>query len=174
MKKFFIFLSALLIAGCGVQRMAQTMPEPEMRVWDERNLHTEGINSYRVNFGFGSSGISGVMMVSLKDGVYRGSVFNEFGIKGFDFICSPSKSEVRSVAAFINKWYIRKTIASDLQFLFCIDTPEFRRAAGAEREGGREVAVRSKSGDLVIVRKENGDVVMENRKRGIKYNLSVM
>lgn len=64
--------------------------------------------------------ITGLCLMRKTDGVLRGSVVNEFGIKAFDFTYQPSKGKTKlsSVVSFLNKWYIRRTLQRDLSFLF--------------------------------------------------------
>ena len=61
--------------------------------------------------------LTGIMISKFMDGEWRGSVVNEFGIKVFDFVIN-EKCRLKNTISFLDKWFIRKTIESDLYFLF--------------------------------------------------------
>ena len=171
-----IFISfCSLLCGCGVRRGGQSPLPEELKVWSDVNFSAEGVNRYRVNISFGEGGISGIMMVSLNGSTYKGTVVNEFGIRGFNFICSASETKLTDVMTFIDKWYIRRTIAADLQMLFCADLPDYTPSGGlTRRETGGELTVEAGKGERRVVRQAGGNVTMENMKRNITYSLSVM
>ena len=63
--------------------------------------------------------ISGVCAMLKDDGLIKCSLFNEFGISVLDFIYYTDKDKVKIVgaAAFINKWYIKRTLKKDLRHI---------------------------------------------------------
>jgi hypothetical protein len=62
--------------------------------------------------------ISGIMVVKQRNDSLLGVFINEFGIKGFDFVVADNQCVVHTNISRINKWYIKKTIANDLLFIF--------------------------------------------------------
>jgi hypothetical protein len=64
--------------------------------------------------------ITGICIMKNTGSDILGSVVNEFGIKAFDFDynINEKKVELDNVVGFIDKWYIRKILKDDLEFLF--------------------------------------------------------
>jgi len=62
--------------------------------------------------------MTGIFVVKYTDGEWRGSMINEFGIKAFDVNLRNHKFRLQNVAPFLDKWYIRRTIKSDMTYLF--------------------------------------------------------
>ena len=61
--------------------------------------------------------ISGLMIVVDDDENITGSMINEFGISALDFRYSKKNQKVRllNVIKFLNRWYIKRTLKSDIQ-----------------------------------------------------------
>ena len=64
--------------------------------------------------------LSGVCIMRCAGDTLRGSVFNEFGVSAMDFVYDRRKDRVRllSVMKMMDRWYIRRTLRSDLRQLF--------------------------------------------------------
>ena len=52
-----------------------------------------------------------------KADVYRGVLFNEFGITALEFTYDPQKKKIKleQVIAMLDKWYIRRVLRNDLR-----------------------------------------------------------
>jgi hypothetical protein len=111
-------------------------------------------------------------MLKKDDAGWRGTLVNEFGVKAFDFIVTPSKCELLHTIAMMNKWYIRRTIAGDLHFLFEIDNPgvSFQsKTTRTEQNGALEIALKKKKS---ITRSADNSLTLHNLKRKIVYSLN--
>lgn len=74
---------------------------------------------YAVALGFGEARLSGICVVKCMEGEVVGSLLNEFGIRAFDFRYDPKRGRVRlsNLTAFLDRWYIRRTLRRDLALL---------------------------------------------------------
>ena len=63
--------------------------------------------------------LSGVCIMRCAGDTLRGSIFNEFGVSAMDFVYDRRKDRVRllSVMKMMDRWYIRRTLRSDLRRL---------------------------------------------------------
>ena len=57
------------------------------------------------------------IMETASDSSIVGTVINEFGTKIFDFTYNNGKTRVFNLIAPINKWYIRRELRRDFQFI---------------------------------------------------------
>lgn len=64
--------------------------------------------------------LSGVCIMCCEGDTLQGSIFNEFGVSAMDFVYVRRKDRVRllSVMKMMDRWYIRRTLRSDLRQLF--------------------------------------------------------
>lgn len=60
--------------------------------------------------------VSGVCILVADGGEVKGCLVNEFGISALDFIYNPQTKKVKlvHVIKLLDKWYIRRTLRSDL------------------------------------------------------------
>ncbi len=60
--------------------------------------------------------VSGVCILVADNGEVKGCLVNEFGISALDFIYNPQTKKVKlvHVIKLLDKWYIRRTLRSDL------------------------------------------------------------
>lgn len=119
-----------------------------------------GRAQYTVTIGWKQARISGICIMKSLGGEIVGSVVNEFGIRAFDFRYDPRREvlKIENPIGFLDRWYIRKGLRSDLRILF-------RAADGVlpcERGGRR------------IERLDDGSLQLENRRRGLSYRFSPM
>jgi hypothetical protein len=132
------------------------------------------LNRYQVNIQVKGNHISGICMLKKSEEGWRGTLINEFGVKAFDFIVTPQKCELLHTISFLNKWYIRRTIAGDLHFLFEIDNPAVafqKKTVRYEQNGMLEIRYkRSKS----IMRISGNVLILNNLKRNITYFLNTI
>ena len=63
--------------------------------------------------------LSGVCIMRCAGDTLQGSIFNEFGVSAMDFVYDRRKDRVRllSVMKMMDRWYIRRTLRSDLRLL---------------------------------------------------------
>ena len=63
--------------------------------------------------------VSGVCVLLREGDKVTGSLFNEFGITALEFECNMKKGKVKllTLLPMLNKWYIRRTLKSDLNRL---------------------------------------------------------
>lgn len=104
------FLLSISILFCTFQGMAQNRFYPSEE--GERR-------DYSTIISFHNSTISGICIVSRNGNNVIGSIVNEFGIKMVDFIYDirHNKVQCRNIMGMMDRWYIRKTLKSDLLFL---------------------------------------------------------
>ena len=64
--------------------------------------------------------VSGICIIKTDEEGSRGAIVNEFGIHVLDFTVSSDNRKVKllHVVDFLNKWYIKRVLRKDLQFLF--------------------------------------------------------
>lgn len=91
--------------------------------------------------------LTGILIIKRAGNEWRGSLINDFGVKAFDFIVTGGRCRLFNAIAFLDKWYIRRTISADLALL----------CSGREREGRR------------WTRDANGQVAFKNERRDIEY-----
>ena len=139
---FSILISLLFVSCRSVTEVVSVYENP---------LFDDGTNKHRVTITIPKAEITGIMITKFMEDEWRGSMINEFGIKAFDFTVNNNKCSIINTVSFLNKWYIRKTIESDLAFLF-----------------GNVSEYRQKKGKMLEIN-ENGFVLI-NEKRKIKYN----
>lgn len=65
-------------------------------------------------------GFCGLCIMEKQDNIIKGSLFNEFGITAFNFEFDFRNAKIKlyDVISFLNRWYIKKIIKGDLEFLF--------------------------------------------------------
>lgn len=74
---------------------------------------------YAVSIDFGKSYLSGICAMLRTDDALVASVVNEFGVSLLDFTYSHKNNKVKlgELTPKLNKWYIRRTLRSDLRHL---------------------------------------------------------
>jgi hypothetical protein len=169
-------MAFLLLAGCatpsGVKRRGKTAAPPmEMRVWTGDLRSEDRKNSYQVNIRVKETPVSGICILKKSDDGWRGTLMSEFGAKVFDFVISERKCTLLNVIPRMDKWYIRKTIAADLYFLFAADNPDVsfqRKTVRHEQDGTLFVNYGKKKS---ITRSPDGTLTMQNLAHHIFYSL---
>ena len=75
---------------------------------------------YTVAITFKNASFSGICVVKRMDGIFAGSIVNEFGIRAFDFKMSENRRHVKLLTVMkpLDKCLIRKMIARDLKQIF--------------------------------------------------------
>ena len=114
------------------------------------SLHAGDLRHYSIGVYYkGSKCITGICVVRGDGTSGAMSVFNEFGIKAFDAVCSDNKVRVRNLVAPLDKWHVRKVLSKDMSFVFDPCRPLKRR--------------------YEIVRGNDGAFSIVNKRHGIKY-----
>jgi len=114
--------------------------------------------------------ISGIWIVKLIDESWRGTMVNEFGLKMLDFTCTAKACKLLNVVAIMDKWYIKKTIARDVQFMLEIDNPAYKAGRKADRRMINDTLTISYKREKLLQRFATGEMVMHNRKRNLTYS----
>lgn len=62
--------------------------------------------------------LSGILITKVQHDCIIGSLVNEFGVSAIDFSYNKEKDKLKliNVVSFLNKWYIKKVLNSDLKF----------------------------------------------------------
>ena len=80
----------------------------------------QGRKQYNVVIETAKANVSGICIIKTDEDGSKGAIVNEFGIHALDFTVSADRRKVRllHVVDFLNKWYIKRVLRKDLQFLF--------------------------------------------------------
>lgn len=83
------------------------------------SLRTDSIHPVSVCIDSGRGGFCGVCVLDRQEDKINGSIFNEFGITAlnFEYDFRRGRLKLYDVISFLNKWYIKKIIKSDLTYL---------------------------------------------------------
>ena len=171
--KFLQFISFSLFLGlltsCSPKIAAVSNIDTMQHFWTPELRDDEQKNDYRITISTDKFNISGIWVVRQIDNSWRGIIMNEFGLKMFDFICTARKCELKNVFAAANKWYIRKTIAEDIQFILEIDNPAFKKGRTAQRSFDNDTLIITHK-NKILQRFPNGEMIMKNEKRNLTYS----
>lgn len=115
-------------------------------------------SQYEVLISHDTMGISGVCLIKQVGEEWHGTFGNEFGITAFDFTISADRHHVQllHVMSKLNKWYIKKVIRHDLEFLF--------EATDSSKKGRKQ--------EIVI--DQQGVIELQNHSFNISYRFSPM
>ncbi len=133
--------------------------------------------------------ISGITIAKLKQDTVTGIFMNEFGIKSFSFQTSEGNCKILSILSKLDRWYIKRLLASDLAFIFMkANVPENRqfiiynstkfeyelnnsgKIAWAKRI---PLASRSKEKEVTgVLRNSNDTIIFRNSKHNITYTFT--
>lgn len=177
MKSFLISLVAVLLVGCSsvaptVKRSTAALPSDAL-VWTQDFRSDSEKNSYRVVLKTPKNSITGICILKKNGNEWRGTLMNEMGAKAFDFIVTDEKCELLNVISMMDKWYIKKTVAADLHYLFNIDNPKTSFYKKTERfEQNGNLVVNHKKKQLLVG--QDGAVILMNNRRNLRYELRRM
>ncbi|MDR3268748.1 MAG: hypothetical protein LBT83_06745 [Tannerella sp.] len=183
MMKYFLVSSVLfLLASCAassgaVRRNATGMQPSDARVWTEDLRSDDRKNSYQVKIRVQDKQITGICLLKKSEDGWRGTLINEFGAKAFDFVISQRKCELLNTISFMDKWYIRKTIAADLYFLFEIDNPDAsfqKHTVRTVRYDQAHALVVDYGKKKSVTRSPDGILTMKNRTHSLFYSFEKM
>lgn len=172
---FFLVSSLLLwLTACStasVVKQSQLVSQQEQPVWTEALRSDEQLNRYQVSIKVKNNTITGMCLLKKAEDGWRGSMVNEFGAKAFDFTVTENKATLVNTIAMMDKWYIRKTIAADLYYLFEADNPQAsfqKKTMRFMKDGALFVTYKKKKS---IERLADGSIVMKNLKHDLLYSL---
>ena len=116
-----------------------------------------GRQEYKMNISVKDADVSGILVMKVDSvGGIKCALMNEFGISALNFSVSTDRKQVElvNVISFLDKWYIRKVLKSDLEYLF----------------SATEDNLEKENHDRVI-RRADDSVILENKKYSITYTL---
>jgi len=115
--------------------------------------------------------ISGILIIKKINGQWRGSIINEFGIKALDFTSAPKKNNLQNVMPFLDKWYIKKALASDIQFMMEIDNPDYNMGIQSNRYFISDTLIVNYKNKKELQRLPDGEIKYKNHKYALTYSL---
>jgi hypothetical protein len=128
-------------------------------------------NEYRLIFSTPKTNISSICIVKQSNGLWKGTIINEFGVKVFDFVSTPQKCELMNVISFLDKWYVKRVIASDIQFIMEIDNPKYEEGIKSVRVSAQDTLSVIYKNRKELKRLPDGKIIYKNKKRAINYTL---
>ena len=177
MKYILFCLLSVLFVSCAsvtptVRRNAMAVKSDSI-VWTPDFRSDSISNRYRVVLKTPDSSISGICVLKKNGDEWRGTLINEMGAKAFNFIVTDEKCELRDVISMMDKWYIKKTVAADLYYLFNVDNPKasFRKQLERFEQNGNLVVNNKKKQILV---EPDGSVLLMNNRHNLRYELRKM
>ena len=109
MRRFLVLNSLLLLAISVLAQMSITADTEEVGV---------DIREYNVLMQVRGREMTGICVMQTEaDSSIVGTLITEMGVKIFDFTYSNGKAKVMNVIAPLNKWYIRKVLRQDMEFM---------------------------------------------------------
>ena len=128
-------------------------------------------NEFRIVLATPKAEITGIFIVKQINGAWRGTLINEFGLKVFDFVSTSKKCELVNVISFLDKWYIRKVISSDIQYIIEIDNPDYFAEKQAHWTFVQDTLSVNYKNEKELRRFPDGKVEYMNNKRALHYTL---
>jgi hypothetical protein len=140
--------------------------------WTPELMDSVKKNDFRMMLSTPKVNLTGICIVKQVNGDWRGSIMNEFGVKILDFVSTPEKCKLVHVISFLDKWYIKKVIASDIQFMMEIDNPAYRIGFQSYRSMAQDTLVVNYKKEKELQRYPNGEINYTNHKRSLTYFLN--
>jgi len=175
--RFLIFVSLAahcLFTACSPKVAPISGNKPDITFWLPQQRDSIQRNNYRIIIDTDNINISGFWIVKRVDETWSGTMINEFGFKMFDFTCTAKKCKLLNVVAIMDKWYIKKTIAGDVQFMLEIDNPEYKTGRKTDRQHINDSLTISYKKEKMLQRFVTGEMTMHNRKHNLKYSFKKM
>ena len=169
---FFVSMAGCSSLKPAVKRTADAQSS-NFSVWTTDMRSDTLKNSYRVVLKTPDNSISGLCILKKNGDEWRGTLINELGAKAFDFLITTEKCELLNVVSLMDKWYIIKTVAADLHFLFNVDDPKAPFRKNLERFEQRGIQVVNYQKKQLLV-KPDGAVQLINRRHHLQYELRKM
>ena len=111
MQRYLLLISFILLSTLMVTVRAQEVDQKPLQ--DSIDSRAKFSTTIEMSKGY----LSGISVLVRETDVFRGVLFNEFGITALEFTYNPQKKKVKleQVIAMLDKWYIRRVIKKDLQ-----------------------------------------------------------
>ena len=164
-----VSLVLCLFAGCSPKIVPISSGKSDIPFWLPHLRDSVQRNTYRITISTDKMNISGVWIVKQVDEQWRGTMMNEFGLKILDFECSENRCTLKNVTALANKWYIKKTISEDIQFILEIDHPAFKTGRTTDKNWKNDTLTVTGKNGKILQRFANDEMVMYNKKRDLTY-----
>ena len=161
----------LFTACSSSKKMVAEEKNAAIPFWTSNLMDSAKKNDFRMLFSTPQANITGIWIVKQVNGEWRGTIINEFGLKVLDFVSSSKKCKLVNVIKFLDKWYIKKVIASDIQFIMEIDNPNYIKGIQANREFVQDTLVVRYKKEKELQRLPDGEIKYYNRKRMLTYSL---
>lgn len=116
MRKYLLLISILLLSLASLTVQAQdSLIVQQAPLSDSIGCKTRYATTIELSKGY----LSGITIMVREADVYHGVLFNEFGITALEFTYQPQtkKVELIEVIAMLDKWYIRRVLKNDLQYV---------------------------------------------------------
>jgi myo-inositol-hexaphosphate 3-phosphohydrolase len=171
--RYLIFVSLFVgfIAACSSSKKMASDKAVSIPFWMPELMDSAQKNDFRMTFSTPQTDITGIYIVKQINGKWRGTIINEFGLKVLDFVSSTEECKLLNVISFLDKWYIKKEMASDIRFMMEIDNENYKIGVAADRQMvGDTLVVRYKK-DKELQRLPDGTIKYTNHKRGLTYYL---
>ena len=173
-KPLLFMLCLLLLTGCAATRNVRQTEASAAQVWTPAMRSAEAKNTYRVHLWAAGNDLTGICVVKRVGDEWRGSLVNEFGSKAFDFVTTARRGTLLNVFPMMDRWYIRRTIAADLHFLFEVDNAEAAFARRMERSERGDTIVAVSGRWRMTATPHDSTVTLVNVRRNIVYELRRM
>jgi hypothetical protein len=156
MKYLCLISFAVFFVACSGSRLAQETRRAAADGQAKSLQDSSQVFRYRTFIKTQKAELSGILILKYLHNEWKGSLVNEFGIKSLDFIVRGKKCKLLNVIPFLDKWYIRRTIANDLLF-FVLHNPQ-------------ETSVKERS----LQRLPDGSLRVMNSKHSIEYKFQLI
>ena len=174
MKFLLLSLLSVLLIGCSsvtpaIKRNTTAVPS-ESIVWTQNFRSDSVMNQYSATIKTPDA-ITGRCYLKKSGNEWRGTFTTEMGAgKAFDFIVKDDRCELLNVISMMDKWYIKKTIAADLNYLFNVDNPNasfYKKLERFEQDG--TLAINYKKKQILV--EPDGTILLINNRRKLQYEL---
>jgi hypothetical protein len=172
-----VVTASAVLAGCASLSPAVKPPPlsagSDQAIWKEENRSDKRKNSYRIVLKTPGNSITGICILKKNGDEWRGTLISEMGAKAFDFMVTDEKCELFNVIPMLDKWYVKKTVAADLHFLFNADNPDapFRKKLKRSGQNGN-IAVKYRKKQILV--KPDGHILLINNRHNLQYELRKM
>ena len=165
-----VSLCCLLFIACSTSKTLVTREKTDIPFWTSELRDTVKKNDFRVTFSAKKASITGIYIVKKVNGTWKGTIINEFGLKVLDFASTPQQCELLNVIIFLNKYYIRKVISSDIQYIMEIDDPAYKTGIQSDRYWNGDTLTVNHKKARELQRFPNGEMMYKNHKYGLTYS----
>ena len=170
----FLLLSSIfvcLFTSCSLSQTLVTKDDIFIPFWTSELMDSTKINDFQIIISTPKADITGICILKQINGEWKGTVINEFGLKAFDFVSTPEKCELINVLPFIDKWYIKKVIASDIQFIMEIDNTTYSIGTKSNRQLSQNTLIVTFKKGKELQRLPGGEIKYFNYKYNLIYSL---